>query len=225
MIITVGCDPGATTGLAAWRDDRCVFGREYTIDRHDARARVQAFRELRQAIGEFNDGEVVFVCEDQFLGGSKKIQCPRCQTEFKGGSDPGRFHSVVFVAENAARWEELAVLVGFRIARRVPAQVWRARYGLASPKIKDKAEQAAILVKDRVELFKRFRRPSKHLAEAVLIGLHVHVERYAKLGKVPSTVAWALVARATPKRREHATTNSRRGGRASTRRVTRHDTT
>lgn len=184
-MITIGCDPGSTTGIAVWRDERLVLALDVKHGRMDVDVRVRTMREVRKVVDGWGDDVPVFVAEAQFLG-------RRSDEDERAAL--GRVSAAFSVADIASRYEELAMLYGFRVAERVYPATWRSTFGLAG-KVKDKGARAVDLVRSRVKLM-RGTRPSEHVAEAVLIGLSLHAARYEQAGVVvPSQVAWALLER------------------------------
>lgn len=199
-IVIVSVDPGNKSGVSVVTHEGVVYSR--TIN---ARPLVH-YREMHQLLKEIRDKYVYpgsnktlyFVSEDQFLGGSK----------------PSRFSSSASVSENAIVWELFATILStYRVLDRVYPNQWRATFGLASPKIKDKEKVALKICKERIPCFKD-QRQSVHSAESALLGLHTLLTMIDDT-VIPQHLSWVYLEKEKRKsvRDKRTKTNNGKKGR------------
>lgn len=166
QLVTIGIDPGADSALAMWRDDILVSLRDVHNDAFDTDRRCYEMRRLRELCRP--DDHALVAIEAQFFGVNPGLG-PKAAI--------GRMRRLVAVAENAARWEEAARLVGFDLHHeRVYPQSWRATFKLTMST--RKKEDAADLVEEHVV----GRSVSHDEAEAALLALHIHIKRHERRG-------------------------------------------
>ena len=178
MIVTVGIDPGTTSGVACWADGKLVYADSVRAPGYASRPRSVALKRVFLASGldlgpqgwPARDS-FRFITEDQFLGGGVSTKLPFKVQLQQLRKQAGWFRSSSSVVGNAAVWRCVADQLGGVILEPVAPQTWRAAWGI-SPKHPDKAAAAVKLVSDRLG-----KTVDEHTAEAVLLGLHAHVKR------------------------------------------------
>ena len=172
QMVTIAIDPGSTSGLAVWVGDRCVHVERVTPAGYlDYRARSLAIRGgLRAAGVETGDGRadglVWLVTEAQYVG----------QT--------GAVKSAQTVHAGAVAWEIIGSMLGCSIVEGVYPVSWRARYRMARATRQEAKAGARRIAQERLGLV-----VGDDVAEAVLLGLHVHLTRFGAVP--PASLSWA----------------------------------
>lgn len=192
-IITIGCDPGTTSGIAVWRDDRLLSARNIRncgADEVHVRSSVMRWiiYLIDESICKWERSDVWWVIEDQWLPKPSKRNMIDPEEVKKS---LGMFQSIAKVVEIAGRWCEQAGLCGFNVLPKVAPVTWRSTCGLNARDIKNKKKAAVDLVSTHI-----MDGIKGDAAEAVLIGLHVHHTRWIKAhGKTMPGYSWAIPKR------------------------------
>jgi hypothetical protein len=172
LIYTIGVDPGASSGIAAYADAELVYVARVNSKDVDPTPKLQALKTAIAALpgvactrgGRIHRTRVVLAVEDQFIGKFKK--------------------SGLVVARNAAVWQALGTLLGMAVVDRVVPGTWQATYGLATGTSERRAEGAREIALDRFPYLEDVGAGAglPDVISAVLIATHVHMAESGWLG-------------------------------------------
>lgn len=193
---TIAIDPGSKSGLAIWRDDKLVAYGLVRSTAEEIEGKIAGFREFARMAEIELDGsrfrtedEIVVVTEAQYLKAPPvQKRAPGVPGEDKEeASAAGRFGAALSVATNAVVWRTLARIMRAKVADPVQAATWRSTFGISKGAGKDDLKtQAVKLVRERLRVDVK-----EDVAEAILIGLHLHVTRLG--ATIPAALSWVLV--------------------------------
>lgn len=190
-LLTIALDPGRTSGVSAWEDGELVYATKFDMESCTPAMVTTALLQVLQLSGyEGGDGlaevDAWFHTERLFLARSK---------EYPKG-DPRRVPALVSQLRVVCYWEAVAHLVGLRIGDRIVPATWQSRFSLIGKQPdgsrKNTKAGSRLLVTKHCP---QYRSSGHDVSDAILLGLHCHLER-----RVASTPPAGLAAHWRPKR-------------------------
>jgi len=193
-VITIGVDPGAKSGVAIWRDGKLVAYGLVKSTAEEIDGKLSGIVQLARTAGIEMDGnrfraddEIGFATEAQYLKAPPRSEMGRDDKPDPSAS--GRFTAMLSVVTSAVVWRTIARIMRARVAEPIHAVSWRATFGISKSQGRpDLKKQAVSMVKEKIGVA-----VTDDVAEAILLGLHYHVQRLG--AEVPVSLSWVLAQR------------------------------